>query len=194
MALTAVYAYSLLLSAHVRAVRALRHARGIRRTPLCDLPFHLIPSILNLEFPHKPPNNAILAGPMVVPVPPLNEDGDAFLHTFLNRRRTVLFNMGTLFEFTPADVEAAADAFLQARHRLATSGGMQVLWKLPRAESFGSILDEKLHGEDRDAILVQEWIGPPSLAVLQHPNIMVSIHHGGASTSAMVHRLPDTLK
>jgi hypothetical protein len=30
-------------------------------------------------------------------------------------------------------------------------------------------------------VRVEEWIEPPALAVLQHPNVAVFVHHGGAS-------------
>lgn len=181
VALTAVYAYSLLASPNVRAVRVMRNAWGVHCLPLSQLPFHIIPSVPAMEYPHTPPANAILAGPIVVPTPPLTSADDHDLSAFLARGRTALFNMGSLFVFTLADVAAAADAFIEARRRLLPRGGLQVLWKIPHATSFAALLNDKLLGEDRESVRIEEWIGPPALAVLRHPNVVVSIHHGGAS-------------
>lgn len=90
--------------------------------------------------------------------------------------------MGTLFHFNEEDIRRVVAAIVEARGRLSSRGKFQVLWKLPRANSFADILDEAFtSAEDRAAVRVEEWIALPTLSVIQHSNLVAWIHHGGAS-------------
>jgi hypothetical protein len=79
-------------------------------------------------------------------------------------------------------VHSLARAVVSARRRLQEMGRepLQVLWKLPQKNKFAKTLNAELDHE-RDMIRVEEWIAPPSLAVLMHENVVLSVHHGGAS-------------
>jgi hypothetical protein len=141
------------------------------------------PSLPELEYPHVPNPRTVFAGPILSAVPAVAADTYPDLAAFLAQGRTVLVNMGSLFKYTPADTIAMAEALVVARKALADSGGLQVLWKLPDASSFETLLDEHLGppAQWRAWVRVEEWIEPPALAVLQHPNVAVFVHHGGAS-------------
>ena len=36
-------------------------------------------------------------------------------------------------------------------------------------------------GKEHDTVRIEEWIEPPTLAVMQHPNVAAFVNHGGAS-------------
>jgi hypothetical protein len=146
----------------------------------------LCPSLPELEYPHVPRPRQVFAGPIVAPLPALSAgDSDpatAELASFLDRARTVHINLGTLYKYTEADVRALARGLARAQRRLHELGRerVQALWKLPHKNRFAAVLEEEL-GDKHADVRVEEWIAPQSLAVLAHPNIVASVHHGGAS-------------
>jgi hypothetical protein len=140
-------------------------------------------SIPEIEYPHVPNPRTVFAGPILTPTLALSAKENPDLAQFLERARTAMINLGSLFKYTADDAAAVATAIADARTRLEPRGGLQVLWKMPGAAAFASMLDAKLGPEDerRNWVRIEEWIDPPALAVLQHPNLVVSVHHGGAS-------------
>jgi hypothetical protein len=167
-----------------KEVDAARKAAGISGsvlgTPGTGGRANIHASLAELEYPHVPLPNTVFAGPIITPVPPLSGDGDTALSRFLNAGRTVLVNLGSLFSYTEDDVAAVAKAIVVAQVRMEDRGRFQVIWKLPQMAEFQSVLD-KFFAADREGIYVTEWIDPPMLAVLQHENLAVAVHHGGAS-------------
>jgi hypothetical protein len=146
-----------------------------------ELEFVLIPSVPAMEYPHEPMEKVVYVGPMLADAPDINESHPT-LARFITRARTVHLNMGTLFRYTEDDVRAVVEAVVDVRARMATRGGFQVLWKLPRKANFDALLESLWPDEEtKDSVLIQEWLEPPSIAILQHPNIVVSVNHGGAS-------------
>jgi hypothetical protein len=143
----------------------------------------IYPSLPEIEYPHVPHPKTVFAGPILTPEAAVSAVDYPDISAFLARGRTVFVNMGSLFTYTAADVEAMMQAFLDARQRLRQDGGLQILWKLPRASQMTALLEEKLGSEPerKQWIWIEEWIEPPALAVLQHSNIVASAHHGGAS-------------
>jgi hypothetical protein len=139
-------------------------------------------SLAELEYPHVPNPNTVFAGPVLTPISPVTRETFPEIAEFLEGGRTVLVNLGSIFAYTEDDVQAVADGIVIARSRLADRGGFRVLWKLPQASKFSALLDERLGTKtEREGIRIEEWIDPPALAVLQHPNLAVAVHHGGAS-------------
>jgi hypothetical protein len=147
------------------------------------------PSLPELEYPHVPNPRTVFAGPILSAVPAVAADTYPDLAAFLAQGRTVLVNMGSLFKYTSSDTIAMAEALVAARKALAGSGGLQVLWKLPGALGFQALLDEHLGPlTQRDGwVRIEEWIEPPALAMLQHPNLAVFVHRGGASEALAAH-------
>jgi UDP:flavonoid glycosyltransferase YjiC (YdhE family) len=165
---------------------AARKAAGLPGSvagPAANAVCHIHPSLPELEYPHVPNPRTVFAGPILNPVPVVAADTYPDLAAFLSQGRTVLVNMGSLFKYTSSDTIAMAEALVAARKELAGSGGLQVLWKLPDASGFQTLLDKHLGlpAQRREWVRVEEWIEPPALAVLQHPNVAVFVHHGGAS-------------
>jgi hypothetical protein len=138
------------------------------------------PSLPEVEYPHTPNPRTFFAGPILTPTSAVSNESYPDLASFFNGGRTILINLGSLFSYSEQDVKAVAEAIVVARLRLHDRGGCQVLWKLPEAAKYQPLLNEKL-GSDREGVRIETWIDPPALAVLQHPNLVASIHHGGAS-------------
>lgn len=176
----------LVTSAEKKALEAARREAGLTHSALRQANegavFILTSSIYDIEYPHVPFDNNIFAGPILNPEPVLSSDKYPDLAQFLSRGRTAFFNMGSAFKYDPNDVVACLSAFKIARERLRSTGRMYVLWKLPGAESFMPLFDQHLGTDWSEWVRVEEWIEPQALAVLQHPNIFVSVHHGGANS------------
>jgi hypothetical protein len=170
-----------------RGLDAARKEAGLSGSVLSSVgkgpEYTICPSLPELEYPHVPLPRTILAGPILTPVPELTVSDHPNLAAFLARGRTAVVNMGSLFQYTADDVTAMASGLRAAHAALQGRGGLQILWKLPGASGFAKLLDEQLemkHGW-QEWMCVQEWINPPMHAVLQHSNVIVSVHHGGAS-------------
>jgi hypothetical protein len=176
---------TLFLHPRRRHLDAARQAAGLpgsvlAPTAVAGSTMLITPSLPELEYPHIPLSNTLFAGPVLTPEPPLSAEDHPELAAFMDGNRIVHINMGTMFEYTEADVLTIVDAIVDARTRLQDRGGFSVLWKLPGLKTFETLLENRL-GEHRKYVHVEEWIAPRSLAVLQHPNLVVSVHHAGAS-------------
>jgi hypothetical protein len=117
----------LLVHPERRQVDSARHAVGLDGTTMqlrADKrnAFVLCDSLPELEFPHIPCKNTIFMGPIVTPDPPLSETNYPDLARFLDAGRTVVVNMGSLFQSTNQDAAELADAFVEARVQLAHQG------------------------------------------------------------------------
>lgn len=144
-------------------------------------------SVKEMEYPHVAPPNVVYPGPILVPIPPLSAKKHPDLASFLDRDRTIVINMGSNFWYTEEDVENVADAIVLARKQYADEG-FQVLWKLNGKEGFETLLERRLGKELLDSVRTEDWIEPPALAVLQHPNVVAFVNHGGASELPKCHR------
>jgi hypothetical protein len=140
------------------------------------------PSLRALEYAHEPLPRTVFAGPILAPEAVVSARDHPALARFLDRGRAAVVNLGSMFAYTPDDVRGIAGAIVAAQRRLHEDGrgSVRVLWKLPRADEHTELLDELL-GLKREDVLIQQWIDAPALAVLQHPNVAVFVHHGGAS-------------
>jgi hypothetical protein len=179
----------LILSSPRRKLDAARKTAGLTGSILSPIHDHVValitPSMIELEYPHVPGHNTVFAGPIVHPEEPVSEKDYPQLAGFLQAERTVLVNMGSLFQYTEDDVRSMCHGIQLARAQLRDKGrqAFHVLWKLPKKNIFMDVLQDEL-GNDK-AIRIEEWIDPPLLAVLSHPNVVLSVHHGGASKSAL---------
>lgn len=150
-------------------------------------------SLAEIEYPHVPRPLTVYAGPILTPVAPLSRADYPDLAGFVEGGpgRVVYVNIGSLFSYSAVDVRAVAEAYVAARKRLADHGGFRMLWKLPRAEEYTDILNEVL-GEKRTDVRIEEWVDAPALAVLQHPDVVLSVNHGGASGSSRYAQFHET--
>jgi hypothetical protein len=184
IAFMVLYIFILIVSPSRRKLDAARHAAGLQGSFLHSMNegaracIHAW--IPEMEYPHVALERTISVGPIFKHVPPVSSSTYPELTRFLDEGRTVLVNLGSIFQYTNDDVEAIASAISLAREKLQDRLVLRILWKLPRAETFQRILDKHLE-EIRKDVYIQEWIDAPSLAILQHPNIVAHVHHGGAS-------------
>lgn len=141
----------------------------------------LLASMAEMEYPHLPMTKTVYCGPIIRHVPPISPIEYPEIHRFLDQKRTVVLNLGTLFTYNDRDVKAIVSAMGAARRSI--KGGFQLLWKLPHASNFSSIIEDGFGSEkDREETLVREWLDPPALAILQHPNVACLISHAGANS------------
>jgi len=141
---------------------------------------HIIMSIIReLDYPLHVPSNIGLYGPVVLDTVPV-EVADPELAQWLDRGKTVMMCMGTHFRYTESQVRAVVSGFLSAVDH---DCGIQFLWKLSGKEMFQSLIDELLADpRDRERFKIVDWIQADPFAVMKHPNVIVSIHHGGANS------------
>lgn len=174
----------LLTHPKIRALEARRAKAGIRGRifdrSLKDLPFFICSSVMEMEFPHTPPRNMVFPGPVLVPMPPLAADAYPDLAAFLSRKRTIVINLGSNFWYSREDAAHMADAIADAQERYEENGGFQVLWKLSGKKALEELLERKFR-KGQDTVRIEEWLEPPTLALLQHPNVAAFVNHGGAS-------------
>ncbi|KAI0338157.1 UDP-Glycosyltransferase/glycogen phosphorylase [Trametopsis cervina] len=185
--LNLAFIYILATNPRIRALDAARTAAGIPGRhfgrPWDSLPFVICASVKELDFPHVSDRNLTYAGPILFPEPVLSREQYPELAAFFARRRTVVVNMGTLFWYGREDVQAFVEAIMRAREACKGRGEepFQVLWKLKEKKEFEEVVDAML-GDASGDVRVEEWIEPPTLAVLQHPNVVAFVHHGGANS------------
>jgi hypothetical protein len=148
--------------------------------PLKGLPFMICASVQEMEFPHVPGENVVYPGPILAPVRPLSREHHPQMAEFLDRKRTIIINMGSNFWYTPSDVKNIADAIIQTRKGFAGNMTFQVLWKLNGKKMYEDILRETLSDALED-VHTEDWFEPAMLAILQHPNVVAFVNHGGAS-------------
>lgn len=183
IALNIAWLRTLTTHPRIRTLETRRAKAGIQGAlldkPLKALPFMVCASVMDMEYPHVAAPNVVYPGPILLPVPPLAPAEHPDLAAFLARGRTIVVNMGSNFWYTEEDVRNVAKAVVMARERCGDKG-FQVLWKLNGKKTFETVLEDCL-GKHRDSVRTEEWIEPPALAVLQHPNVVALVNHGGAS-------------
>ncbi|KAI0339006.1 UDP-Glycosyltransferase/glycogen phosphorylase [Trametopsis cervina] len=184
-ALNVAFFRTLVTHPRIKALESRRSKAGIPGKlldkPLKKLPFMICASVKEMEFPHVPGKNVVYPGPILIPVPVISHAQYPDLTNFLDRKRTIVINMGSNFWYTSADVENIAEAILRARKTCSDKVQFQVLWKLNGKKTYEELLQDRL-GEAMDDVHMEEWIEPPALAVLQHPNVVALVNHGGANS------------
>ncbi|OBT64999.1 hypothetical protein VE03_05701 [Pseudogymnoascus sp. 23342-1-I1] len=140
----------------------------------------LFPSLPEIDFPLAfIPKNAIPCGPIIMEFAPV-ADIDAELASWLARRPTVVINLGSLYKFT----EDSAKSMLGAiEHLLEKIKDVQVLWKMSaerEEDDWVSEMRELAYSDQR--VRIEKWITAEPAAVLATDTVVLSVHHGGASS------------
>jgi len=171
-------------SSELNGLVKFRNEHGLPgQLPAITVPPHALhvisPAIRELDYPLHVPSNIGLYGPVVLDTIPV-EVADPELAQWLDRGKTVMMCMGTHFRYTESQVRAVVSGFLSAVDH---DCGIQFLWKLSGKEMFQSLIDELLADpRDRERFKIVDWIQADPFAVMKHPNVIVSIHHGGANS------------
>lgn len=141
---------------------------------------HIIsPGIHELDYPLFIPGNMGLYGPLVLDTTPV-EVADPELARWLDQGETVMMCMGTHYHYTESQIHAVIDGFLSAVSR---DSSIQFFWKLSAKDRFEGVIDKLLaNPKDRERFRIVDWIDADPAAVMEHPNVVVSIHHGGANS------------
>ena len=153
----------------------------------------LVANRREVEYPlKKMPSHIIPCGPMISPSPPVGE-ADPELTEWLDRAPTVYINMGTHFQTSLPGIKAimgglriVIDNIAAQRDRGGPITRLQVLWKLrgldftPEQQAeVNALLGDELA---KDTVRVVEWLKPAPLSVLNHPNVVCFVNHGGANS------------
>ncbi|KIK66143.1 glycosyltransferase family 1 protein [Collybiopsis luxurians FD-317 M1] len=141
---------------------------------------YFCPSTPDLDFPLDIPANVTLCGPLVMPTPPI-EFADPSLTDWLNQAPTVLVNLGSHVTFDASAVRELVGGF---RTLLKHHPTVQILWKLRPEGDIQRTLEECVDNDVvvRGRINVVHWLQSEPFAVLQHRNVICSVHHGGANS------------
>lgn len=144
--------------------------------PSKDLEY-ICPSIEETDLPLICPANVHRCGPIVLQSASV-DSADPELNRWLNNGDTVFVCLGSHFEYTESDVQGILGGLLKG-----LTPSVQVLWKLSGAGTWQTLLQQRLSGvPQRERFRIVDWIGPDPSAVLQHPNVKCSVHHGGANS------------
>ncbi|KAJ7585021.1 hypothetical protein C8J56DRAFT_140957 [Mycena floridula] len=129
------------------------------------------------DFPLACPPNFHRCGPLVLDTIPI-EEADPELSQWLSKAPTIFICLGSNHQYTETDVRGVLGGLLTD-----LPAQTQVLWKL--RGNFETLIEEMFqnHGtEAGDRFRILSWIGPDPASVLQHPNVLCSVHHGGANS------------
>ncbi|PPQ64809.1 hypothetical protein CVT26_002641 [Gymnopilus dilepis] len=142
-----------------------------------DIPY-ICQGLQELEFPMVVPPNMTLYGPILANPPPLDSSDD--FGRWLDQRQTVLFMMGTHYNFTEELARIALSGILMGFQ----GRKMQVLWKLNDADKFTDLIQSTLHDFDHppDTVKAAPWLDASITSILSHRNVVCFIHHGGANS------------
>ncbi|KAJ7600417.1 hypothetical protein C8J56DRAFT_8619 [Mycena floridula] len=138
---------------------------------------YLNPSLDCTDFPLICPANFHRCGPLVLDTIPIVEADPELAH-WLSKAPTIFICLGSNHRYTENDVRGILGGLLTD-----LPIHTQVLWKLPGG--FEILIEGMFqnHGtEARNRFRILDWIRPDPASVLQHPNILCSVHHGGANS------------
>jgi hypothetical protein len=138
----------------------------------------IFPTLPETEFPGLIfPPNMHMCGPIILPSLPIDEC-DPNTSEWLNKpgMRTVLVNLGSLVISDPDRVRQLAGGL---RMLLSKFKDVQVLWKVIADGEIQVALNETV---DADRMKVVDWFEAEPSAIVCHPNVICSVHHGGANS------------
>ncbi|KAF5374555.1 hypothetical protein D9757_010159 [Collybiopsis confluens] len=143
-----------------------------------DIPI-IFPALPETEFPDiQIPSNVHLSGPILLPWKSVQEC-DPDLEEWLSQpeMKTIMINLGS---HALSDAIQIREIGGGIRILLGTMKNVQVLWKLMPDGEIRSVLEEIVGGEKR--VKIVNWLEADPYAVLVHPNVVCSVHHGGANS------------
>ena len=176
--------HTVVTSPELKSLVRYRNKHGLPgRLPLGPSKSHALhiisPGIRELDYPLFIPDNMGLYGPLVLDTTPV-EVADPELARWLDRGETVMMCMGTHHHFTESQVKTVINGFLGA---IDPESGVQFFWKLSGKDKFEGMIEELVaNSKDRERFRIVDWIDADPAAVMNHPNVVVSIHHGGANS------------
>ena len=175
-------------SVNIKPIRALRGSLGLENIPGTRLRpemRYICPAITEIDFPFAViPEQLLLCGPIVMPFDPL-EESDPALMRWLDNGPTVLVNLGSHVVSNEKLSREMASAFrvLLDYHEQQGSRKIQMLWKVRADGDIQNAVDEVIGKEIKEGrVRVVAWLNAEPISVLQHPNVVCTVHHGGANS------------
>ena len=146
----------------------------------------ICPALPEIDFPLAViPEEILLCGPIVVPFDPL-EESDPELMKWLDNGPTVLINLGSHVvadEKIAREMVSAFRILLDYHDKKGGSSNVQVLWKARANGDIQKVIDEIIGKEiKKGRVKVVAWLDAEPVSVLQHPNVVCTVHHGGANS------------
>ena len=145
----------------------------------------ICPALPEIDFPFAViPEDLLLCGPIVLPFDPV-EESDPELMKWLNNGPTVLINLGSHRVSNKKLAKEMASAFrvLLDYHAQQGFSKIQVLWKVKADGDIRQIIDETVGKEIMEGrVKVVAWLDAEPVSILQHPNVVCTVHHGGANS------------
>lgn len=177
-----------LTSAHMNQFLALRRSLGI--TSAIGTIFrpgmtYICSALAETDFPFAAiPEEIHLCGPIIVPFDPL-EESDPVLMKWLDNGPTVMINLGShvLADEKIAMEIAGAIRILLVHHEKKGTSRMQVLWKAKASGNIENAIRDVVGQEiEEGRVKVLAWLSAEPVSILQHPNVVCTVHHGGANS------------
>lgn len=145
---------------------------------------YICPSVEETDLPLVCPENLKRVGPIILDDSPVNamKEVDGELFEWLNQAPTIYVNLGTHFEYKEQDIRGLVCGLLGG-----TSPETQILWKLPDHQHWTSLLNELFAQypdgvSRRHSFRISHWIAASPSLLCRHPNVLCSVHHGGANS------------
>ena len=175
-------------SVTIKQTHALRKSLGLKAlgyTPQPGVPF-ICPAIPEIDYPLAIiPEEMVLCGPIITPFDPL-EESDPALMKWLDNGPTVLINLGSHVvanENLAREMVSAFRILLDYHDKKGGPSKIQVLWKVKADGDIQRTIDEIVGKEIKEGrIKVVAWLDTEPVSILQHPNVVCTVHHGGANS------------
>ena len=175
-------------SAHTKQMRTLRRSLGLTSLIFTSQPgvTYSCPALTEIDFPFAViPEEMLLCGPIVMPFDPL-EESDPALMKWLDNGPTVMVNLGSHVvsnERLAGEMSRAFRILLGYHDKKSGFTKIQVLWKVKTDVDIEKVIDEVIGKEiEEGRIKVMAWLDAQPISILQHPNVVCTVHHGGANS------------
>ncbi|KAF5319763.1 hypothetical protein D9758_018848 [Tetrapyrgos nigripes] len=142
-----------------------------------DIPY-IFPALPQTEFPgFHFPTNINLCGPILLPSTPL-ESFDSDTLQWLNNPglKTILVNLGSHVISNADHIRELGGGL---RILLSKFSDVQILWKIIADGEVQAALTEVVDGY---RMKVVDWLQVDPHSILYHPDVICSVHHGGANS------------
>lgn len=143
------------------------------------LPFLLETDYANFRDYHLPPN-ILACGPITFPSLQPMQDCDAELLQWIQKRPTILVNLGSHFEFDAGSALVMSKAL---KFVLESRTDIQILWKLKFDLASSSEANPIIRSfTDSGRLRITPWLNTPPSVLVDTGYVMCSVHHGGANS------------
>lgn len=179
----------LMISTNFKQMQALRKSLGLTAAVFGKQPYSgitcICPALPETDFPFTViPKEIVLCGPITMPFDPL-EESDPALKKWLDNAPTVMINLGSHIVADEKLAREIASAFriLLDYHGRTDASKIQVLWKAKASGDIQTVIDEIMGKEIKEGrVKVVGWLEAEPISILQHPNVVCTVHHGGANS------------